>query len=121
MHKPKAWFIARKGLIFQCFGGGAVEAMRSPDLYVCLFEYGPESAGTALFGRKGIPRRLQNSDFDPFSMRTPMPGMSGVQVFFEEQGRPFSLYVVLGSHLRRFRSVPAINGILDSVRIEPRS
>ena len=102
------------------FGGGAVEAMRSPDLYVCLFEYGPESAGTALFARKGLPRRLANSDFDPFSMRTPMPGMSGVQVFFEEQGRPFSLYVVLGSHLRRFRSVPAINGILETVRIDPR-
>ena len=49
-----------------------------------------------------------------------MPGMSGVQVFFEEQGRPFSLYVVLGSHLRRFRSVPAINGILETVRIDPR-
>ena len=99
------------------FGGGAVEAMRNVDLYLSLFEYGPESVGTALFSAQGLPRPLRNDEFDPFTMRTPLPGMSGVQRFFTEAGRAFSLYVVLGSHLRRYRTVPVVNQVLGSVRI----
>src|SRR5262249_33490362 len=36
------------------FGGGVTELMRSPDALVILFEYGPESIGTALFSTQGI-------------------------------------------------------------------
>src|SRR5207302_8852974 len=31
------------------FGGGLTPAMRSPDVFVVLFEYGPESLGAPLF------------------------------------------------------------------------
>lgn len=101
------------------FGGGAVEAMTSRDLFFTLFEYGPESVGTPLFDRQGMPRVLRPADLDPWTLRTPLPGMSGAQLFFTESGRPFCLYVAVGSHLRRFRTLPVLSGILQSVQIDP--
>ena len=101
------------------FGGGAVEVMRSQDLFLTLFEYGPESVGAPLFERVGVPRVLRPADLDPWTLRTPLPGMSGTQVFFTEAGRPFCLYVAVGSHLRRFRTLPVISGILQSVEVDP--
>ena len=99
------------------FGGGAVEAMTTSDLFFTLFEYGPESVGTPLFARKGMPRTLRPADLDPWSLRTPLPGMSGAQVFFTEAGRPFCLYVALGSHLRRFRTLPVVSSVLQTIQI----
>jgi hypothetical protein len=101
------------------FGGGAVETMTTRDLFLTLFEYGPESAGTALFARKGMPRVLRPVDLDPWTLRTPLPGMSGAQFFFTEAGRPFCLYVAVGSHLRRFRTLPVVTGVLQSIEIAP--
>ena len=101
------------------FGGGAVETMAARDLYLTLFEYGPESAGAPLFARQGMPRVLRPDHLDPNALRTPMPGMSGLQVFFTEAGRPFCLYVAVGSHLRRFRTLPILSGILQSIQIAP--
>lgn len=99
------------------FGGGAVEAMTTRDLFFTLFEYGPESVGTPLFARQGMPRTLRPGDLDPWSLRTPLPGMSGLQVFFTEAGRPFCLYVALGSHLRRFRTLPVVSSVLQTIQI----
>ena len=101
------------------FGGGAVEAMRSQDLFLTLFEYGPESVGTPLFRAQGMPRALRPAELDPWTLRTPLPGMSGAQRFFTEAGRPFCLYVALGSHLRRFRTLPLLSEILRTVEIDP--
>jgi hypothetical protein len=100
------------------FGGGAVEAMTNRDLFLTLFEYGPESVGTPLFAHEGMPRRLRPDDLDPWTLRTPLPGMSGAQFFFTEAGRPFCLYVAVGSHLRRFRTLPVLTSILQTVDIQ---
>jgi hypothetical protein len=98
------------------FGSGAVERMRSADLLVCLFEY-QGSADQPLFGARGVPRRLRPQDFAEQTLRTPLPGMSAAQLFFNESGRAFCCYVVLGSHLRRFRTLPLLNQVLSTVRI----
>jgi len=37
------------------FGGGAVTLMGPNDVFAVLFEYGPESIGTRLFARQGMP------------------------------------------------------------------
>ncbi len=37
------------------FGSGAVTLMGPADVFASLFEYGPESVGTALFARQGRP------------------------------------------------------------------
>lgn len=94
------------------FGGGAVDLMGPDDLFAVLFEYGPESVGTALFARRGMPRRLDPEHFSPITLRRGLGGQSGTQWFFVEEGRPFTLYAVLGSHARRFSSVPRLNPLL---------
>jgi hypothetical protein len=101
------------------FGGGAVNLMGPNDIFVVLFEYGPESLGRALFARQGMPRTLTTTDFRPYVLRRGLGGQSGTQWFFTDSGRPFSLYVVLGSHTRRAALVPRVNSLLGSVVISP--
>jgi len=99
------------------FGSGAVELMRSDDLLVVLFEYGPESVGSALFSAQGVPI-VSAGDFDPNAMQRPLPGQSGAQYFFSVGGRAFCLYVALGSHLFRHELAPMVNEILGLLRID---
>jgi hypothetical protein len=101
------------------FGSGAVSLMGPADVFATLFEYGPESLGTALFGQQGVPAVLSPADFSPVRLRRGLPGQSGLQRFFTEAGRPFSFYAVLGSHLRREQLVPAVNTLLSSLAISP--
>ena len=98
------------------FGGGAVDVMRGTDLFIALFEYDTESASTPLFSATGLPR-LRITDFDPSALRKLLDGQSGVQRFFTVRGRPFCLYVVLGSHARRVRTVPLVNDVLRGIEI----
>src|SRR3546814_13336369 len=77
------------------FGGGAVEVMRTQDLFLPLFEYGPESVGTPLFATAGMPRVLRPAALEPMTLRTPLPGMSGAHVLFPETGSPFCLSLAL--------------------------
>ena len=99
------------------FGGGAVELMDPTDIFVVLFEYGPESLGRALFARRGMPRQLGSSDFQPFTLRRGLLGQSGTQWFFTEAGRPFTLYAVLGSHVGRARLLPELNLLLLGITV----
>jgi hypothetical protein len=101
------------------FGGGAVTMMGNEDIFASLFEYGPESAGTKLFAREGMPRELSASHFLPYVLRRGLAGQSGTQWFFTEAGRCFTLYVVLGSHARRGALVPRVNGLLAGLSVFP--
>jgi len=101
------------------FGSGAVNVMGAADVYATLFEYGPESLGTALFARQGRPDPLSPGDFSPAMLRRGIPGQSGTQWFFTEAGRPFSFYAVLGSHLQRTLLVPRVNELLASLSLSP--
>jgi hypothetical protein len=100
------------------FGSGAVEIMSADDLLVVLFEYGPESVGTALFAQSGVPR-VAAVDFAPNNMQRPIAGQSGAQYFFNESGRAFCLYVVLGAHARRQELIPEVNHLLAGLTIDP--
>jgi hypothetical protein len=101
------------------FGGGAVNLLGASDIFTVLFEYGPESVGRRLFARQEMPRTLAPSDFRPYALRRGLPGQSGTQWFFTEAGRPFTLYVVLGSHLQRDTLVPKVNQLLTRVAVAP--
>ena len=103
------------------FGSGAVNLMGADDVFAVLFEYGPASVGTRLFARQGMPRSLTTSNFRPYVLRRGLGGQSGTQWFFTEAGRPFTLYVVLGSHARRGVLVPKANTLLTNVAISPSS
>lgn len=99
------------------FGGGAVNLMGPNDVFVVLFEYGPESLGRRLFARQGIPRALTTDDFRPILLRRGLAGQSGTQWFFTEANRPFTLYAVLGSHVQRNILVPKVNSLISRVII----
>jgi hypothetical protein len=103
------------------FGGGAVTSMGSADVLVVLFEYGPESLGKPLFARQDMPRRLDPSHFRPYTLRRGLGGHSGTQWFFTENGRPFTLYAVLGSHTRRHALVVPVNSLLHNLQVAPAS
>jgi hypothetical protein len=98
------------------FGSGAVELMGPSDVLVVLFEHDAEAATTALFQRRGMPT-ARAEDFSPRALQRTLRGQSGVQYFFHEGSRAFCLYIVLGSHARRRRLVPAANELVRSVAI----
>lgn len=99
------------------FGGTATPTMGPEDIFAVLFEYGPESAGSALFAARGIPASLASDQFQPIMLRRGVAGQSGTQWFFTENGRPFTFYAVLGSHARRVALVPQVNALLAGIRI----
>lgn len=101
------------------FGGGGVTLMGPNDIFAVLFEYGPESVGTALFAHQGMPRSLRTDDFRPYVLRRGLAGQSGTQWFFTESGRPFTFYAVLGSHIRRTALVPRVNALLAALEVTP--
>lgn len=101
------------------FGNGAVELMGDRDVLVVLFEYEPQSVETPLFAKQGLPHPLAAADFDPSMLRRGLAGQAGHQSFFQESGRAFCLYVVLGSSARRARLIPLVNAVLATVQIAP--
>jgi hypothetical protein len=99
------------------FGSGAVGLMGSGHVFVVLFEYGADSARTSLFQTKGLPRVLRAEWFAPNQLQRTLPGQAGLQRFFVERGRPFSLYAVLGSYSNRSVLVPMVNDLLNRITI----
>jgi hypothetical protein len=101
------------------FASGAVDKLGNDDVFVVLFEYDPSSADAVLFRSAGIPRTLAADDFSPNVMQRAIRGQAGVQRFFNDQGRAFCLYVVIGSFARRRDLVKKVNQVLATLTIEP--
>ncbi len=101
------------------FGSGAVDQLGANDVLVVLFEYDAASAGTKLFTGQGLPRALDATAFSPNVLQRRLRGQAGTQIFFTEAGRPFSLYVVLGSYNNRTELVPMVNDLLGTIRVDP--
>jgi hypothetical protein len=98
------------------YGGAAVETMTNEHLFIAFVEFSPESAGTELFKPTGMPK-LRADDFDPNCLQHALAGQGGAQKFFTINGRPFCLYVVLGSHKRRVRTVPVVNDAIGGITV----
>ena len=79
------------------YGGGAVEKLGANDVFVGLIEFGPDEAGSALFKEVTKLPTLEVSQFHRNQLQRRIRGQAGVQHFFTLSGRPFCLYVVLGS------------------------
>lgn len=98
------------------YGSGAVEVMRTGDVFLALLEFDAVSAGTPLFAQQGVGT-VAASSFNPQRLQRTLPGQSGTQRFFTAAGRPFCLYVVLGAHADRSRLVPLANRFLEGLSI----
>jgi hypothetical protein len=102
------------------FGSGAVELMGDQNLFVCLFEYGPESVGTALFAAQGMPRTIDPARYSSSQLQRTIRGQAGYQTFFTEAGRAFTLFVALGSGRRAAELAPQADAVLATTTIEAR-
>jgi hypothetical protein len=98
------------------FGSGAVDRMRAPDVFMCLFEYDRADAGQPLFADRGVPRP-RAGEFSPAALQRTLAGQAGWQRFFNQSGRAFCLYVVLGSRQHERAAIPQIHGVIDELRI----
>ncbi len=101
------------------FASGAVERLGVDDVLIVVFEYEPASADQPLFRAAGVPERLEPEDFSPGVLQRRIRGQAGAQLFFNDSGRAFCLYVVLGSFANRRRLVPAVNEVLATLTVEP--
>lgn len=98
------------------FGGGVTQLMRSNDVFVTLFEYGPEAANTPLFRQLGVPR-VSPGLFSTNRLQRPRPGQIGCQQFFTHNDRAFCLYVVAGSRAHLPSIILKVNQFLDGLDI----
>jgi len=94
------------------FGVGVTDLMRSGDVFVSLFEYGPESVGRLLFAAQGVPQ-LTTDNFSPRRLQRALPGQVGCQLFFTANDRPFCLYVVIAGRIHTRALVSELNAMLQ--------
>jgi hypothetical protein len=98
------------------FGTGAVEVMGPADAFISLLEYDAEELGAPLFAAAGRPR-LTPDDFAPNALQRRLPGQLGCQKFFTENGRPFCLYVVLGSRRHAAELIAEVERVLANLEV----
>ena len=98
------------------YGSGAVDVMRNGDVLMVFLEFGPDSLGTPLFSAQRPPF-LRASEFSRDMLQQRIEGQGGVQRFFNEAGRTFCLYVVVGDYIDRVEVLESINRVLARVTI----
>ncbi|HEX4428288.1 MAG TPA: hypothetical protein VHZ96_03355 [Frankiaceae bacterium] len=98
------------------YGGGAVEIMGPDHVFLSLIEFDQSEATTPLFGHER-PSRITSGEFGPDRLQRALPGQGGAQFFFVERGRPFCLYVVIGSYDGRTSLVPKANEIFQTMEV----
>ena len=99
------------------YGGGVVETLNSRDVFVALIEFGPDEAGSALFKEVAELPTLEVSQFHRNQLQRRIRGQAGVQHFFTLRGRPFCLYVVLGSIANAFELVDQANELVGGLDV----
>jgi hypothetical protein len=82
-----------------------------------LVEFDPSEVTKPLFALAGIPRSLKPDDFSPQVMQRRIEGQAGSQIFCNEAGRAFCLYVVIGAFRNRDRSVKRVNEVLATLDV----
>jgi hypothetical protein len=100
------------------YASDAVDQLGPGDAIVVLKEFDPAETRYPLFDTVGMPRDLDPDWFGPATLQRSLPGQAGVQLFFQEAGRAFCLYVVLGAYARRNDVVPEVNAVLATIRID---
>lgn len=99
------------------YGSDVVSELGADDALVILKEFEPASASQPLFESRGMPRPLDPGAFDPAMLQRRLDGQAGFQAFFNEAGRAFCLYVILGSYDNRIQTVARVNDVLATLSI----
>lgn len=102
------------------YGSNVVERLGPNDIFVSLVEFGSEAANSALFPEVvEFPSRIEETQFQPRQLQRVIPGQAGAQEFFTYRGRPFCLYVVLGSVALRRELASRLEELLAGISIDP--
>lgn len=101
------------------FATRTAERMTADGALIVMVEYEPALAGTAQFASAGVPPLLEPGAASPSHLLRRIPGQAGYQRFFNDQGRAFGLYVVIGAAVRAQAVMPKVNGVLATVDIDP--
>jgi hypothetical protein len=99
------------------YGDGAVQLMGPGDVFVALVEFAPAAAGTALFAQRGWPAPFSPADLSRTSLQLALAGQAGVQRWFVQEGRPWCLYVVIGSWDDRSALAARANELVSTVEV----
>jgi hypothetical protein len=100
------------------YGGGVVENLGPSDVFVSLVEFGPGEAGSALYPVTDALPTLEVGMFHRNQLQRRIRGQAGVQRFFTLNGRPFCLYVVLGSIVQSAELVEKANELVAGLSVE---
>lgn len=98
------------------YGSGAVEIMGPGHVFLALIEFDSAEATTTLFDHPR-PTRITAGEFGPNQLQRGLPGQAGAQFFFTERGRPFCLYVVIGSYEARNALVARADQIFQTMEV----
>lgn len=98
------------------YGSGAVESMRSSNIFFALLEFGTECLGTALY--ESSRPQVEPNRFSPNGLQRILPGQCGAQYFFTEKRRPMCLYVVLGSQTNLAGAAARVNAVLNRLVVD---
>jgi hypothetical protein len=98
------------------YGSGAVEIMGPNHVFLSLVEFDSAEATSPLFNR-ARPPRITAGEFGPDRLQRGLPGQAGAQFFFNERGRAFCLYVVIGSFAGRTALVPRADAIFQTMEV----
>jgi hypothetical protein len=101
------------------FGSGALSTMGPEGIFFSLGEYERSVAGVGLFAHEGLPLPIAAEDLHPNALQHRVPGQFGVQKFFTARGRPFCLYVVVGSRPHPDHLLASANQVLRTVLVDP--
>jgi hypothetical protein len=100
------------------YGDGAVQKMGPGHVLICLVEFHPSSTASALFVSTGLPLPLSPADVSRTTLQRAVGGQGGIQRFFSETGRAWSLYVVVGGIDNRVQLVSLANSVASSIEVD---
>ena len=100
--------------------GEVVERLPPDGVVIALVEMGEDVLGSVLYANEGVPR-IAPVQIAPGVASGPIPERAGgVQRFFTAAGRPFMLYVAVGSVADAEDLIAPANRVLGTLRISPR-
>jgi hypothetical protein len=95
------------------------DGLRPGRVVASLAEFSPALADRGLYAPEGVPV-MDVADLDPRAVQRQAPGRAGLQRFFSEHGRAFSLYVIARSGPGLDRAMGELSLQLEGLVVEQR-
>ena len=97
----------------------AIAAMPPSGIVLVLTQYALSNAGSGLFAQAGLPAPVPERALRGRAFTRLQPGRLGVQRFCTVAGRPFCLYVVVGTDPDPGSLLGQANAVLATVDVKP--